>query len=80
MSLACFLAFRFAVRSAIDLQIVLEFLLSLLVAAVEGRTEYHSLPSTAGDATAIDFPGSSSAAIAGAVGVLARGFGCFTTF
>lgn len=79
---ACFLAFRLAVRSASDLQIVLEVLLSLLGVAVVGRKENDSPPSTAGDVsstTLIEGPESSFAAIEGAVGVLARGFGCFIT-
>jgi len=44
MTLDCFLAFRLAVRSAIDLQIVLEGLLSLLGVAVIGRKDDDSSP------------------------------------
>ncbi len=83
MIFACFLAFRLVVRSANDLQNVLEVLLSLLGAAVVGCKEDDSSHVMAGDASSaplIDFPESSSAAIAGAVGVLARGFGCFINF
>lgn len=82
MIFACFLAFRLAVRSASDLQIVLEVLLSLLGVAVVSRKEDDSSPLTAGDvcsATFIEVPMSSFAAIEGAVGVLARGFGRFIT-